>query len=51
MTPADLQEALRSRGYRGAGECQEAILETDGTVSVIPRTKGVPPPEETAPGP
>ena len=39
MTPADLQEALRSRGYRNAGECQEAILETDGTVSVIPRTK------------
>jgi uncharacterized membrane protein YcaP (DUF421 family) len=39
MTDADLQEALRSRGYGSAGECQEAILETDGTVSVIPRTK------------
>ena len=39
MTQADLREALRSRGYSGAGECQEAILETDGTVSVIPRTK------------
>ena len=38
MTHTDLQEALRARGYRSAGECQEAILETDGTVSVIPRT-------------
>src|SRR5437660_8382091 len=39
MTQADLRVALRSRGYSGAGECQEAILEPDGTVSVIPRTK------------
>jgi uncharacterized membrane protein YcaP (DUF421 family) len=39
MTHADLEEALRSRGCSSPGECQEAILETDGTVSVIPRTK------------
>lgn len=37
MTDADLHEALRARGYRGPQDCREAILETDGTVSVIPR--------------
>jgi hypothetical protein len=31
--------SLRARAYRSAGECQEAILEADGTVSVLPRTK------------
>jgi uncharacterized membrane protein YcaP (DUF421 family) len=37
MTPEDLAEALRDRGYEGLGEVRDAILETDGSVSVIPR--------------
>ena len=48
MTGADLEEALRARGYSSPGECEEAILETDGSVSVFPRTKPAPPPDEPA---
>jgi uncharacterized membrane protein YcaP (DUF421 family) len=35
MTRADLVEALRSRGFTGAHGVRSAVLETDGTVSVI----------------
>ena len=42
MTHADLEEALRARGYHGPAEIREAILETDGSVSVIPRTAPAP---------
>ena len=38
MTHTDLEEALRARGYPGPAAVREAILETDGSVSVIPRT-------------
>jgi uncharacterized membrane protein YcaP (DUF421 family) len=44
MTHDDLVEALRARGYSGPAEVREAILETDGSVSVIPRTKPSPEP-------
>jgi len=49
MTHTDLQEALRARGYNGPGDVREAILETDGSVSVIPPTDPAPKPGERAP--
>ncbi len=48
MTHTDLEEALRARGYAGPAAVREAILETDGSVSVIPRTAPAPEPGETA---
>ncbi len=36
MTDADLQEALRGRGYDSTDGIRFAVLETDGTVSVVP---------------
>ena len=47
MTHADLEEALRARGYHGPADVREAILETDGSVSVVPRTASPPKPGET----
>jgi len=38
MTPEDLVEALRARGYEGPEGVRAAVLETDGTVSVVPET-------------
>jgi uncharacterized membrane protein YcaP (DUF421 family) len=35
MTDADLLEALRSRGFEGPDGVRIAVLETDGTVSVV----------------
>jgi uncharacterized membrane protein YcaP (DUF421 family) len=35
MTEADLLEALRSRGFTGPEGIRAAVLETDGTVSVV----------------
>ena len=35
MTDDDLLEALRSRGFEGPAGVKAAVLETDGTVSVI----------------
>ena len=35
MTQADLFEALRSRGFTGPHGVRAAVLETDGTVSVV----------------
>jgi len=35
MTRSDLDEALRARGYADTAAVREAVLETDGTVSVI----------------
>jgi uncharacterized membrane protein YcaP (DUF421 family) len=35
MTEADLVEALRSRGFAGPDGVRAAVLETDGTVSVM----------------
>ena len=35
MTRADLDEALRARGMDEPSGCKAAILETDGTVSVV----------------
>jgi uncharacterized membrane protein YcaP (DUF421 family) len=48
MTHSHLEEALRARGYHGPADVREAILETDGSVSVIPRTAPAPGPGETA---
>ena len=36
LTNADLLEALRTQGYDGPAGVRAAVLETDGTVSVIP---------------
>jgi len=36
LTDADLLEALRSQGYDDPADVRAAVLETDGTVSVIP---------------
>jgi uncharacterized membrane protein YcaP (DUF421 family) len=38
MTHADLLEALRARGYTGPEGIRTAVLETDGTVSVVGAT-------------
>jgi uncharacterized membrane protein YcaP (DUF421 family) len=35
MTEADLLEALRARGFAGPAGVEAAVLETDGTVSVV----------------
>ena len=35
MTDDDLLEALRSRGFEGPAGVKLAVLETDGTVSVV----------------
>jgi uncharacterized membrane protein YcaP (DUF421 family) len=50
MTHTDLEEALRARGYHSPADVREAILETDGSVSFIPRTAPAPEPGEQAPG-
>lgn len=46
MSAQDLLEALRDRGYEGLSGVREAVLETDGSVSVVP-TKREPPGEAT----
>jgi uncharacterized membrane protein YcaP (DUF421 family) len=38
MTEDDLLAALRGRGYDGTTGVREAVLETDGTVTVMPET-------------
>jgi uncharacterized membrane protein YcaP (DUF421 family) len=40
MTHADLLEALRSRGFSGLRGVRAAVLETDGTVSVVGNAPG-----------
>ncbi len=35
LTRADLDAALRGRGYEGPAGVREAVLETDGTISVV----------------
>jgi uncharacterized membrane protein YcaP (DUF421 family) len=39
MTETDLVEALRSRGFDGPADVRAAVLETDGTVSVVAQDK------------
>ena len=36
----DVAEALRSRGYRGLPDVRYAVLETDGTITVVPSGGG-----------
>jgi uncharacterized membrane protein YcaP (DUF421 family) len=36
LTRNDLAEALRSQGFDGVGKVRAAVLETDGSLSVIP---------------
>jgi len=38
MTAADLAEALRARGFDGPDGVRAAVLETDGSVTVVPDT-------------
>jgi uncharacterized membrane protein YcaP (DUF421 family) len=35
LTAPDLAEALRSRGFDGTRDVRDAVLETDGTISVV----------------
>jgi uncharacterized membrane protein YcaP (DUF421 family) len=39
LTRPDLDAALRGRGYADAAEVREAVLETDGTISVVGQAK------------
>ena len=39
LTRPDLDAALRGRGYEDAAEVREAVLETDGTISVVGQAK------------
>jgi len=39
LTGPDLDAALRSRGYAGPGGIDDAVLETDGTISVVGDTR------------
>jgi len=43
MTRSDLDQALRARGYADPAAVREAVLETDGTVSVIAPPDAEPP--------
>ena len=45
MTDDDLMEALRTRGFEGPAGVKLAVLETDGTVSVIGEARQGPPDE------
>jgi uncharacterized membrane protein YcaP (DUF421 family) len=36
LTPADVAEAVRGRGYEDLSEVKFAVLETDGEVTVVP---------------
>ena len=40
LTHQDLAEGLRSRGYLDAADVRAAVLETDGTISVIDKSSG-----------
>jgi uncharacterized membrane protein YcaP (DUF421 family) len=42
MTTEDLMAALRGRGYDGTKDVGEAVLETDGTVTVLPAPTAAP---------
>jgi len=42
LTDQDVDEALRARGYASRADVRDAVLETDGTINVIPRTSGPP---------
>ena len=36
LTPADVEEAIRERGFAGPEEVRYAVLEIDGSVGVVP---------------
>jgi uncharacterized membrane protein YcaP (DUF421 family) len=38
MSAADIAEAVRGRGYDDLGQVKYAVLETDGEVTVVPKT-------------
>jgi uncharacterized membrane protein YcaP (DUF421 family) len=40
LTAGDLAAALRGRGYAGPEDVREAVLETDGSISVVDRDAG-----------
>jgi len=37
VSPGELDEACRQHGVEGAGGCSLAVLEVDGTISIVPR--------------
>jgi uncharacterized membrane protein YcaP (DUF421 family) len=52
VTPSDLDEACRQRGVDGPGGCDMAVLEVDGSISIIPRSgeaTATPPPPTAKP--
>ena len=40
LTRADFDAALRQQGCRSIGEVELALLETNGHITIVPRTKG-----------
>ncbi len=42
LTTVDLDAALRGRGYEGPAGVEEAVLETDGTISVVGEARRTP---------
>jgi uncharacterized membrane protein YcaP (DUF421 family) len=38
VTPAELDEACRQHGLDGPGGCDQAVLEVDGSISIVPRS-------------
>jgi uncharacterized membrane protein YcaP (DUF421 family) len=43
VTPDELAEACREHGVAGPDDCHLAVLEVDGSISVVPKTETAPP--------
>jgi len=44
LTPADVREAIRERGFSDLGKVRLAVREIDGSISVVPWTAPLYPP-------
>lgn len=43
ITPEELSEACREHGVGGASDCHLAVLEIDGSISIVPRSEAASP--------
>jgi uncharacterized membrane protein YcaP (DUF421 family) len=50
VTPAELDEACRQHGVEGPGQCDQAVLEVDGSISIVPRPDAAATPPAAADG-
>ena len=50
VTPAELDEACRQHGVEGPGQCDQAVLEVDGSNSIVPRPDAAATPPAAADG-